>query len=106
MAPSQLVLGFGVTFQVSKESLRNHKTGRFDTPEVAEGLPAAEPVERKEFVQEQITTEAPKEAGDVNGKEQDVKQEQEQEQEQEQDSELDEEDQDQAPAKNPSTRTF
>lgn len=100
LAPSQLVLGFGVTFQVSKESLRNHKTGRFDIPEVAEGLPAAEPAERKAFVQEQITTEAPKEDEEVNGKEQEVKQ----EQEQEQDSESDEEDQDQAPARNPLQR--
>lgn len=96
LAPSQLVLGFGVTFQISKESLRNHKTGRFDIPEVAEGLPAVEPAERKEFVQEQVTTEVPRETEDVNGKEQGV--------EQEQDSESDEEDQDQAPAKNPLQR--
>lgn len=32
LAPSQLVLGFGVMFQISKESLRNHKTQRFGEP--------------------------------------------------------------------------
>lgn len=38
LAPSQLVLGFAIMWQVSKESLRNHKTGRFgeDVPEPAE----------------------------------------------------------------------
>lgn len=97
LAPSQLVLGFGVAFQVSKESLRNHKTGRFDIPEVAEGtLAAAEPAEREEFAQELITTENPKETGDGNG--------QEQEQGKKQDTESDEEDPDQVPAKNPLQR--
>ncbi|RAK85134.1 hypothetical protein BO79DRAFT_201692 [Aspergillus costaricaensis CBS 115574] len=36
LAPSQLVLGFGVMFQVSKESLRNHKLHRFDEPVATE----------------------------------------------------------------------
>ncbi|RAL15259.1 putative DUF814 domain protein [Aspergillus homomorphus CBS 101889] len=40
LAPSQLVLGFAVMFQVSKESLRNHKLRQFDEPMVAE--PATE----------------------------------------------------------------
>lgn len=105
LAPSQLVLGFAVAFQVSKESLRNHKTGRFDIPEIAEETSAAaEPAEHKEFVQEQITTGVPKETGEVNGQEQGMKQEQEQEQERGQDSESDEEDPDQVPAKNPLQR--
>ncbi|THC99691.1 hypothetical protein EYZ11_000852 [Aspergillus tanneri] len=35
LAPSQLVLGFAVMFQISKESLRNHKTHQFDeTPTI------------------------------------------------------------------------
>ncbi|KAF4768439.1 hypothetical protein N7455_000133 [Penicillium solitum] len=33
LAPSQLVLGFGILFQVSQESVRNHKQ-RFDTSDV------------------------------------------------------------------------
>ncbi|KAJ5374269.1 Protein of unknown function DUF3441 [Penicillium concentricum] len=33
LAPSQLVLGFGIMFQVSQESVRNHKQ-RFDTSDV------------------------------------------------------------------------
>ncbi|KXG53478.1 Protein of unknown function DUF3441 [Penicillium griseofulvum] len=33
LAPSQLVLGFGIMFQISQESVRNHKQ-RFDTPDV------------------------------------------------------------------------
>ncbi|KAB8231843.1 putative DUF814 domain protein [Aspergillus alliaceus] len=37
LAPSQLVLGFGVMFQISKESLKkNHKTHLFDEPESSE----------------------------------------------------------------------
>ncbi|EHA25256.1 hypothetical protein ASPNIDRAFT_49657 [Aspergillus niger ATCC 1015] len=43
LAPSQLVLGFGVMFQVSKESLRNHKLHRFDEPVATEA-----PVEGQE----------------------------------------------------------
>lgn len=107
LAPSQLVLGFGVMFQVSKESLRNHKTGRFDIPEITEVTPAdgamAEPAEGKETpAQEQGTTEVAKETEEINGQEQEVKQEE--EQEQEQPSESDEEDPDQLPANNPLQR--
>ncbi|KAE8329249.1 hypothetical protein BDV39DRAFT_172144 [Aspergillus sergii] len=36
LAPSQLVLGFGVTFQISKDSLKNHKTHFVDEPEAPE----------------------------------------------------------------------
>ncbi|PYI36948.1 hypothetical protein BP00DRAFT_483234 [Aspergillus indologenus CBS 114.80] len=38
LAPSQLVLGFAVMFQVSKESLRNHKLRQFDEPTAAEPI--------------------------------------------------------------------
>ncbi|KAE8151160.1 telomere recombination-domain-containing protein [Aspergillus avenaceus] len=36
LAPSQLVLGFGVMFQISKDSLKNHKSHRFEEPEAVE----------------------------------------------------------------------
>jgi hypothetical protein len=35
LAPSQLVLGFGIMFQISQESVRNHKQ-RFDTSDIPE----------------------------------------------------------------------
>ncbi|PYI05073.1 hypothetical protein BO78DRAFT_462167 [Aspergillus sclerotiicarbonarius CBS 121057] len=47
LAPSQLVLGFAVMFQVSKESLRNHKMHRFDEP-VATDVPVGDLGETKE----------------------------------------------------------
>ncbi|OOF92492.1 hypothetical protein ASPCADRAFT_517881 [Aspergillus carbonarius ITEM 5010] len=47
LAPSQLVLGFAVMFQVSKESLRNHKMHRFDEP-VATDVPAGDLEAEKE----------------------------------------------------------
>lgn len=43
LAPSQLVLGFATMFQISLESLRNHKTARFDGP--VEQVEPVEPVE-------------------------------------------------------------
>ena len=112
LAPSQLVLGFAVMFQISKESLRNHKTSRFDVPVVTEEAPAeaAEPVvEKKEsLVPEQTTTEVTQDADDVNGQEPEPEPEPEPEQEQKeeeaQESGSDEEDADQVPAKNPLQR--
>lgn len=104
LAPSQLVLGFAVMFQISKKSLRNHKTGRFDVPVTEE---AAEPVvENKESsVPEQTTTEVTQDAEDVNGQEPEPEPESEQEQkEEEAESGSDEEDADQLPAKNPLQR--
>lgn len=94
LAPSQLVLGFGVMFQISKESLRNHKTSRFDVPEALEDMasangasaepePAMESTEAAE--QEEISAEPTETAEDVDGQE----------------SSSDEEDADQIPAGNP-----
>ncbi|KAJ5815691.1 hypothetical protein N7474_007468 [Penicillium riverlandense] len=69
LAPSQLVLGFAVMFQISKESLRNHKTQQFETPDVAgEAYVAAknnEPSPPKQEPSEGST------AADVNGHEED-----------------------------------
>lgn len=54
LAPSQLVLGFGIMFQVSQESVRNHKQ-RFETPDIpnaainpADETEASEPKETLE----------------------------------------------------------
>ncbi|PYH32492.1 putative DUF814 domain protein [Aspergillus neoniger CBS 115656] len=47
LAPSQLVLGFGVMFQVSKESLRNHKLYRFDEPVATETLVEAQEADKE-----------------------------------------------------------
>ncbi|KAJ5791868.1 uncharacterized protein N7518_008879 [Penicillium psychrosexuale] len=67
LAPSQLVLGFGIMFQVSQESVRNHKQ-RFDTPDIpnaaitpADETEASEP---KETVEPEASgqTEATEEA--------------------------------------------
>lgn len=96
LAPSQLVLGFGVMFQISKESLRNHKTSRFDVPEVPEDVTStngasAEPaVESTELAaQEENTAEPTEVAEDVSGQES---------------SSDEEEDADQTPAGNPLQR--
>lgn len=97
LAPSQLVLGFGVMFQVSKESLRNHKISRFDVPVIPELAPAngasAEPAGKEQATTEQVET-----AEGASGEES------EKEPEEEQESGSDEEDADQAPAKNPLQR--
>ena len=103
LAPSQLVLGFAVMFQISKESLRNHKTSRFDVPVTEE--PAEPVVEKKESsVPEQTTTEVTQGAEDVNGQEPEPEQEPEQKEEEAQESGSDEEDADQVLAKNPLQR--
>ncbi|KAE8350250.1 telomere recombination-domain-containing protein [Aspergillus coremiiformis] len=60
LAPSQLVLGFGVMFQISKDSLKNHKTHLFDEPEAPESTtegihnPAEESTQRSEEQPETI----------------------------------------------------
>lgn len=70
LAPSQLVLGFAVMFQISKESLRNHKTQQFETPDVAEeaSVPAEnnEPSPPKQQPSKEIDA-----AANMNGHEQD-----------------------------------
>lgn len=67
LAPSQLVLGFGIMFQVSQESVRNHKQ-RFDTSDVPQAAitPAdeTEASELKDAVEPEVPgqTEATEEA--------------------------------------------
>ncbi|KAJ5788719.1 hypothetical protein N7457_003709 [Penicillium paradoxum] len=73
LAPSQLVLGFGIMFQISQESVRNHKQ-RFDTSDVPQAaiIPANrievfEPKEASAVAQEALaegkaTEEATEEA--------------------------------------------
>lgn len=104
LAPSQLVLGFGVMFQVSKESLRNHRTGRFDVYAIAEGAQAAGTTENAESAQEQPATEATEAVGEVDGQEQEQEPEPEPKpkpEEEEKESGSGEEDADQLPARNP-----
>ncbi|KAG0153377.1 Fibronectin-binding A, N-terminal [Penicillium digitatum] len=49
LAPSQLVLGFGIMFQVSQESVRNHKQ-RFDTSDIPlAAIPPADETEASEL---------------------------------------------------------
>lgn len=101
LAPSQLVLGFGVMFQVSKESLRNHKTGRFDVYAIAEGTPAAGTAENAESAKERPATEETEATEAVDVQEQEQEQEPEEE---EKEPGSDEEDADQVPARNPLQR--
>ena len=108
LAPSQLVLGFAVMFQISKESLRNHKTSRFDVPMVTEEA-AEQVVEKKEStVPGETKPEVTQDGEDVNGQEPEAElepeQKQEQKEEEAQESGSDEEDADQVPAKNPLQR--
>lgn len=68
LAPSQLVLGFSILFQISKESLRNHKI-HFDTSELesaeATGHKEQPPAEDESSEQpETATTEATEEAAE------------------------------------------
>lgn len=97
LAPSQLVLGFGVMFQVSKESLRNHKTAIFDVPVVPEMTPT-NGASAQQAELEQPTATLVETAENANGKEPEKGPEEEQE------SGSDEEDADQVPAKNPLQR--
>ncbi|KAJ5591529.1 uncharacterized protein N7459_001898 [Penicillium hispanicum] len=92
LAPSQLVLGFAILFQISQESVRNHKQ-RFDTGDAQAEVPAAE---AKESPTEQGSSEPlaePEFTGDVE-KEGGVSEEEEEE----------EEDEDKTPARNPLQR--
>ncbi|GKZ29324.1 hypothetical protein AbraIFM66950_004296 [Aspergillus brasiliensis] len=97
LAPSQLVLGFGVMFQVSKESLRNHKLHRFDEPVATEapveGQEAGKEAEDKTPVEEEA--QATKSEGPTEA---------EQEQEQSSESEAGREDNAAIPARNPLQR--
>ncbi|RMJ22134.1 hypothetical protein PHISP_06997 [Aspergillus sp. HF37] len=71
LAPSQLVLGFGVMFQISKESLRNHKTQRFGEPTAEttggeEETPAEDEGKEVEVEEQEADETAP--AENMNGK--------------------------------------
>jgi uncharacterized membrane protein YgcG len=76
LAPSQLVLGFGIMFQISQESVRNHKQ-RFDTSDVPQAAitttdetEASEPkdaVEPETPEQAETAEQAPEQApGEIN----------------------------------------
>lgn len=68
LAPSQLILGFAVMFQISKESLRNHKTHRFDDSMVTEAAGDGEVETPEPAAADLKPAEAP--AEDVNGERQ------------------------------------
>ena len=100
LAPSQLVLGFGVLFQISRESLKNHKN-RFEMDEVAEALPVSQPQEQSSSQQDSVepvepTPSAPEDAektdqaGDASGEEEE--------------EEEGEDNEDKTPARNPLQR--
>ncbi|PYH85306.1 hypothetical protein BO82DRAFT_380890 [Aspergillus uvarum CBS 121591] len=80
LAPSQLVLGFAVMFQVSKESLRNHKLRQFDEPAAAEPIagegdaPAAVAEGKEPFEENSETAEADKSGSPDEPKEQEQEQ--------------------------------
>ena len=70
LAPSQLVLGFGIMFQVSQESVRNHKQ-RFDTSDIPDSTvtPGDQPElpELNDSALEQAATEQTEPVGEVSG---------------------------------------
>ena len=98
LAPSQLVLGFAVMFQISKESLRNHKVQMFEDTaatevpteqEVAGTAGGEQAVEEKKTIDQVDTTEASAKSGEPEA----------------QNSESDDEkDPDSVPARNPLQR--
>ena len=97
LAPSQLVLGFGVTFQISKDSLKNHKTHFVDEPETAESTAEGGHEQAGESTQppkQQETEEAPKPSEDPK----------EQAEEQSSDSDNEQDNADSRPARNPLQR--
>lgn len=102
LAPSQLVLGLAVMFQISQESVKNHKSQRFDEHVSAEQSlsdtgKAEQVVENKGSPrQEEPTAEAAERSENVNGH---------QEQEKSSESESDDEERaDRAPLGNPLQR--
>lgn len=102
LAPSQLVLGFAVLFQVSQESVKNHKRG-FEIGGTSTEILAEQREEKA--VDEQLPVEqadATPAKEDTDGQQQEREREQEQEQEQEgKESGDEEEEEDQRPARNP-----
>lgn len=67
LAPSQLILGFAVMFQISRESLRNHKTRQFYEPAEAAGEEIEAPVEGGKEPEDQEETEKATPAQDMDG---------------------------------------
>jgi hypothetical protein len=101
LAPSQLVLGFAVMFQISKESLKNHKLHRFDVTETtestAQGDGVAASAEEVKQTPEQANETAPaNEPSETLNKQE--------EGEQSSDSDDEQEDPDAVPARNPLQR--
>lgn len=107
LAPSQLVLGFAVMFQISKESLRNHKLARFDEA-ASEELTAGENEEAKVTEDVEQTPEMHGADGDMpaepSKEPEEEKQLEEEQEEQSSDSEEEPENNDSVPARNPLQR--
>lgn len=108
LAPSQLVLGFAVMFQISKESLRNHKLAIFDEPASAEKATGedtkAQAAEETQQIPEQ-TQDADETAIEEAAHAETSKElEKEQEENQSSDSEDEPENNDSVPARNPLQR--
>ncbi|KNG89470.1 hypothetical protein ANOM_002254 [Aspergillus nomiae NRRL 13137] len=98
LAPSQLVLGFGVTFQISKDSLKNHKTHFVDEPAAAES-PAAGSHEQAGGSTQR--SEQQQETGEAHKPSEEPKK---QAEEQSSDSENEQDNADSLPARNPLQR--
>ena len=98
LAPSQLVLGFGVTFQISKDSLKNHKTHFIDEPAAAES-PAAGSHEQAGGSTQR--SEQQQETGEAHKPSEEPKK---QAEEQSSDSENEQDNADSLPARNPLQR--
>jgi hypothetical protein len=100
LAPSQLVLGFGVMFQISKDSLKNHKTHVFDEPEAAESTTESvrDPSHAEESTQ---SSEQQQETSEANKP---IESPKEQDEEQSSESEDEQENADSIPVRNPLQR--
>lgn len=93
LAPSQLVLGFAVLFQISQESVKNHKQ-HFEIPDVPAETSAMEPVDQPSTEQE-ATDLAPESAAETA---------EEVQQDNGSGEEEEDEDEDKTPARNPLQR--
>jgi len=97
LAPSQLVLGFAVLFQISQESVKNHKQ-RFEIPDVPAEISTTEPPEQPSAEQEATEESA-------HGPVEEVAEEAQQDDDSEEEDEEDE-DEDNTPARNPLQRGY
>ncbi|OGM48095.1 DUF814 domain protein [Aspergillus bombycis] len=98
LAPSQLVLGFGVTFQISKDSLKNHTTHFVDEPEAAESTTVGGNEQAGGSTQH---SEQQQETGEIHKPSEEPK---EQAEEQSSDSENEQDNVDSLPTRNPLQR--